>query len=71
VPNRKPSTSHCEPLLTCRVTRANAKAVQDGARTVGGVEEEDSQKTESEEERPASPLHQVCAKVHILLSPYL
>ena len=66
MPNHKPSTSHCEPLPRGRVTRANAKVVQDGARTTGGVEEEDSQKTESEEERPASPLHQVHAKVHIV-----
>lgn len=65
MPNRKPSTSHCEPLPRGRVTRANAKAGKDVARTEGGVEEEDSQKTESEEERPPSPIHELHAKVHI------
>ena len=66
MPNRKPSTSHCKPPPRGRVTRANAKAGKDEARTEGDVEEEASQKTESEEERPASPIHELHAKVHIL-----
>jgi hypothetical protein len=66
VPNRKPSTSHCEHLPRGRVTRENAKAWKDGAHTEGDVEEENLQKMKSEEERPASPIQKLYAKVHIL-----
>jgi hypothetical protein len=66
VPNRKPFTSHYKPLPRGRVTRANAKAWKDEARREGGVEEENLQKTESEEERPVSPIQKLHAKVHII-----
>jgi hypothetical protein len=65
VPNRKPSTSHYEHLPRGRVTRANAKSMEGWSSHGGGVEEENLQKTESEEERPVSPIQKLLAKVHI------
>ena len=48
------------------VTRSIAKAGKDKTRTEGYVEEDTNEKTEPDEERTTTPIHEPAAKVHKL-----